>query len=688
MKILEIITSMDIGGAETHVLELCLELKRLGHEVTLVSDKGVYIQKIKDAGIRYVFAPFSKRDPISFKNANIILQKELFNGYDAIHAHTRYTLFILSFLKLRHKAPPIIGTCHLCFSLGLKRSFSYWGDVTLAVSEDIKGYLVREYGIDSEKIIITSNGVDTEKFLPAKKEKIILNVSRFDKDRSLCALLLCEIAPELLKRSKDYRIALIGDGDDAQRLKRAVMTANERLGYEGVIYKGKSQETEKEYAKARIFAGVSRAAIEAMSCECATVLCGNEGYFGILEENNFYDALATNLCARRTKEATANSLLKDLSRLAENNELTDSLGKKMRELVKLNLSRENMARDLLRAIELAKTNGRMKKGLIVGYFGHGNMGDEATLEILKQRLSELGFDAPLAVLHAPHGVLDLQEFNRSFTRKLNECDTVIFGGGSLLQNETSNRSLFYYLEIIRRAKRAKKRVILIGSGIGKITGDIAKARCALGLKQCDLVSLRTYKDLSVFEQLTQKKADCLMPDLCFCLECIQKQKEENYILYIPKEHNGTLVEQIKEKSRLLGLKIVVLSLFDAEDLPVAKKAAYELNAELYSPHTLIDTLAVIRNAAFVITERLHGAIFALTQKVEVFIDTSVEKSDFLYDSVKQTAKSLCIPCPIHRLSDLKAKKIGAATDSDFEKLLLFFRSKINFAFEIIKDKFD
>ena len=44
MRILLVTMGMDIGGAETHILELAKELKRRGHEVYVVSNGGKYIE--------------------------------------------------------------------------------------------------------------------------------------------------------------------------------------------------------------------------------------------------------------------------------------------------------------------------------------------------------------------------------------------------------------------------------------------------------------------------------------------------------------------------------------------------------------------------------------------------------------------------------------------------------------------
>ena len=61
MKILMATMGMNIGGAETHILELSKELKHQGHDVIIVSNGGVYVPEIEAAGIRHYQAPMHRR---------------------------------------------------------------------------------------------------------------------------------------------------------------------------------------------------------------------------------------------------------------------------------------------------------------------------------------------------------------------------------------------------------------------------------------------------------------------------------------------------------------------------------------------------------------------------------------------------------------------------------------------------
>ena len=53
MKILMATMGLDIGGAETHIVELAKELKAEGHDIVVASNGGVYVPEIVAAGIRH-----------------------------------------------------------------------------------------------------------------------------------------------------------------------------------------------------------------------------------------------------------------------------------------------------------------------------------------------------------------------------------------------------------------------------------------------------------------------------------------------------------------------------------------------------------------------------------------------------------------------------------------------------------
>ena len=125
----------------------------------------------------------------------------------------------------------------------------------------------------------------------------------------------------------------------------------------------------------------------------------------------------------------------------------------------------------------------MDKGkiLLFGYYGFSNLGDELFvdfyLDLLKQRFS----DRRLIVLvndpahyETGDGVEYVSRWNlKRLAGLFAKGDLLLGGGGSLLQDTTSERSLLYYLTLLRLAQFKKARIILAGQGLGPLS---ARAR--------------------------------------------------------------------------------------------------------------------------------------------------------------------------------------------------------------------
>ncbi|MFR6187275.1 MAG: polysaccharide pyruvyl transferase family protein [Lawsonibacter sp.] len=74
---------------------------------------------------------------------------------------------------------------------------------------------------------------------------------------------------------------------------------------------------------------------------------------------------------------------------------------------------------------------------------------------------------------------------------LRRCDALLSGGGSLLQDRTSTRSLLYYLSIIQRcAELLGKPVMLYANGIGPVQKPSNRRRVRRAVERAALVTLR------------------------------------------------------------------------------------------------------------------------------------------------------------------------------------------------------
>lgn len=118
--------------------------------------------------------------------------------------------------------------------------------------------------------------------------------------------------------------------------------------------------------------------------------------------------------------------------------------------------------------------------LISGYYGFNNSGDEAVLQgivsALRDEAAAAGVAARIVVLSGSpeetarvHGVEAVHRMRPlAVLGAMRRADALVSGGGSLLQDVTSAKSMLYYLAVIRLARWLRKPVFIYAQGIGPI----------------------------------------------------------------------------------------------------------------------------------------------------------------------------------------------------------------------------
>lgn len=132
-KVLIASMSLDLGGAETHIVELCLKLQSRGLEVVAVSSGGIFVERLQRAGIRHIEAPLHSRSPSSMLQARKILAEILRKEQpDIVHAHARIPAFLLSSL-CKKQGIALVTTVHGSYAVSLPlRLLTRWGCKCLA----------------------------------------------------------------------------------------------------------------------------------------------------------------------------------------------------------------------------------------------------------------------------------------------------------------------------------------------------------------------------------------------------------------------------------------------------------------------------------------------------------------------------------------------------------------------------
>ncbi len=140
----------------------------------------------------------------------------------------------------------------------------------------------------------------------------------------------------------------------------------------------------------------------------------------------------------------------------------------------------------------------MNRIVISGYYGFANAGDEAMLAAIvkalrsKENAVELTvFSGNPQVTAAKYSVSSIHRFNPlEIFCALRSCDLLISGGGSLLQDVTSKRSLLYYLSILAIGQLLGKKVMLYAQGIGPIHSSLMRRLTKFVCSHVNLITVR------------------------------------------------------------------------------------------------------------------------------------------------------------------------------------------------------
>lgn len=666
MKVLMLTDRMETGGAETHIALLSEGLTEMGAEVTILSAGGAAADNAQAHGIKQLRVPIVTHNPFRLLRLRCMLvQLVKRERYDVLHAHARIPAFLMRGLK-RYGCAEIV-TVHARFkNTMLLRRLCNWGTCTIAVSEDLRTYVCATYGIPAEQVHVVANGIDCNRFTPqarihdvlrdgSKHPIRILFASRLDEDCALGAELLCRIAPALHRRSANIRISIAGGGNALARIRTLAEEINHTIGEEIVTVLGAVAEMSSLLGVQDIFVGVSRAAMEAAACGCAIVLCGNEGYFGILTAENAHRAHLTNFCCRDCRTAGTYRLQNDLLFLLESAEARKRYGDEARDLIVHRFGHERMCRETLTLYHRSLIPKGNRHIVVCGYFGCGNIGDDLILQGFLRELRDIAPNVRVTALtdrprhqSKRFGVTCRARRNPfsvlfSFAR----ADAFLCGGGSLLQNATSNRSLLYYLHLLRLSQRLGKCTVLYSAGIGPLQGKRARQRTTRVLRRCAYISLRDPESMRSLERWGVDRALLHAgADMAFLAPCPPTSRttailSENgivqnrrYFCVILK--GGAFCSNVRRMvvaaARMIAKRHILLPVFLVfdrnRDARASAVAAKEICGSMLPLREPADATAILSYAQFAVTMRLHALILssiAAIPAVGICSDTADEK---------------------------------------------------------------
>lgn len=277
-----------------------------------------------------------------------------------------------------------------------------------------------------------------------------------------------------------------------------------------------------------------------------------------------------------------------------------------------------------------------KKILLGGFYGCGNLGDDALLSALIRTLSDVaphirvsyltGGDKSLDRMLTGSGATAILRRPLSVFRAVRECDALAFGGGSLLQNTTGSASLYAYLSLLSLARCFGKKTAILAGGLGPIDGKASCRATESALRLFDYASFRDETacklaySLGVTSPFVSGDPALLLPE-----EVCEIPLPSRFLLVALRKKSGKTVRaatcRIFHIAERQALTPVLCTLFPAEDSAYTTDVAREIS-RLYAASGK-DTAAwtlprlspgklrfVVSRAAFVLTGRYHLALFA------------------------------------------------------------------------------
>ena len=251
--------------------------------------------------------------------------------------------------------------------------------------------------------------------------------------------------------------------------------------------------------------------------------------------------------------------------------------------------------------------------LLSGYYGYGNVGDEALLAGLLAGLRDRGMQ-PVVLSGDPAGTRALHDVRavdryRGLPAAVVACDALVSGGGGLLQDVSSGRSLSYYLSVIRLARWLGKRVVVYGQSVGPLSGAgrrrVGRALTGVPTAVRDAPSAALLSELGIESERVADAALLLQPP--------ERPAAAGPVMLVPRAKHDDLNAALLEAGRLLraqAVPVAVVTLHEHEDADAAARLSEGLGAARLSAATHREALARIATARYVLSARLHGLIFA------------------------------------------------------------------------------
>lgn len=673
MKVLHLIGGGDVGGARVHVLSLVKEMSKY-IDVKIVSFRpGMFADEAVSMGINIEIVKTGNIVEDIRRVVEIIRE----GGYEVIHSHgakANMTAIIVKHITNL----PTVTTVHSDYRLDYLESFtkqmSYglintvalrFIDYYVGVSNNFKNMLI-ERKFKPDRIFTVYNGIDFNRNFPQYDrgqfaEKYNLDLSGKDIVVGVLARLypvknlqtFVMAAKEVLKENPDIKFIIGGDGEDKKSLeeKAKELGISDRVFFPGWI------DDPCEFMSnldINVLTSISESfpysILEGALLKKATISSDVGGISDLIDsgENGFlFDA------------GDYRKLAEYILKLVNDDSLRKLLGERIYQKASELFSLANMCKTQLdiyrRVIDAHSSNldrvSRKDKDLydviISGYYGSGNIGDDAILTAIINDLHAYKKDVKVLVMSRnpieTKKAYNVDSINRTNPFRvlwaMKNAKLFINGGGSLIQDIKSTRSLMYYLATIWLAKKLGLKVMIYANGIGPINRQNNRNRTRKVINKVDVITLR--EDMSR-EELAELQIDkpriTVTADPALTIEAAKDSEIDRvfinegiglsgpFIGFSVREWGdyaryGDAIAQVADyMTQKYGIKAVFIPMHFPGDLIVIENIVSKMKEKGYIIRNRYNgnfVLGIIKRMELLVGMRLHALIFAASTGIPV-----------------------------------------------------------------------
>ncbi len=664
MKVIHLISGGDSGGAKTHVLSLLQNLNQTITAQLVCFRDGPFAEEARSRGI-----------PTEIMGGNNIprLQRQLkayirAGGYHLIHCHGSRANMVGALLR-RSTGLPVVSTIHSDYRLDymgrpLSRltfgTINAWAlrhlDYRIGVSDAMVDLLISR-GFPPDRFYAIYNGID---FTPppaqgerlpylrslgvdADEDSVVVGIAaRLNPVKDMATLVrgyaaACRTCPRL-------RLVIAGEGPEREKLGTLAQELGVNVTFAGWISGGMDQF----YSALDINALTSLsetfpyALTEGARFRLATVASAVGGIPDLIDSG-------VNGCLFQPGDWQ--TLGEHLAALGSNDTLRRQLGEKLYEKASSKFSIQKTVDTQLHIYqEILRRHSRLKTtrdGVVIcGAYGRGNAGDDAILEAILQEMALIDPDMPATVLSKEPKSTRLAYRVRSVSRTnmfawhsaMRHAKLYINGGGSLIQDVTSRRSLWFYLLNIAVAKRCGCKVQMYGCGIGPVTRENHRRLAARVLNRyVDVITLREPDSREELRAMGVTKPEILLTaDPALTLRKAEDDQIDSVLLRAGIPPQGRYLcfalrqwRGFEEKAPLFGAAARyayktygLIPVFTAVEKHLDPAAARLAAQGLDIPHYFLDDaggagtiIGALSRMEAVVSMRLHALIFAAGQGI-------------------------------------------------------------------------